>query len=151
MTTPLVTVYLCPCCDGEATDPHCPCDRLGIFTQAQMDEWRSVDPSIAAIPLPPPPASLDKPCHDCAFRVDSPEREDTYGTWLKILEGVDAGEKFYCHQGMHETKDGRYVPFARDAAGRPFGHPVCAGWLAARANPRVLAMLARTTKERDVE
>jgi hypothetical protein len=124
-------MYLCPICDGDGP-AHCYCDRRGLVSQADIDGFLAAWPECPVRPLPPPPAAMDKPCHDCAFRGDSPEREDPWGTWLKILEGVAEGAKFFCHQGMHCTPDGRYVPNATDAKGQPAGHPVCAGWLAMR-------------------
>lgn len=67
----------------------------------------------------------------CAFRAGSPERDDQRA-WSRLMGTVAQGEPFYCHQGMHVSGDGTYVPVETDGSGRPVGYPVCAGWRAAR-------------------
>lgn len=75
----------------------------------------------------------ERPCHDCAFRPGSPEREDPV-QWEAILTQVDAGAPFHCHYKhdgteMPRDEDGKYRPsLHRD--GRPVGFPLCAGWAA---------------------
>lgn len=75
----------------------------------------------------------EEPCHDCAFRPDSPERDDPE-EWARILRQTDPaiGVPFYCHFAHDGTEmptnaKGEYTP-RRRADGRPIGYPICAGW-----------------------
>lgn len=75
-----------------------------------------------------------EPCHDCAFRPDSPERADPE-VWRLLLQQTDPElgiSPFYCHYAHDGTEmptdgDGNYVP-PRHPDGRPKGFPMCAGW-----------------------
>ncbi len=133
---PVVYDHVCPVCGGRADGGRgeCPCDNRGLVTAAFAAEWSDVAPPVQ---LPPPPAEVNEPCVDCAFRGDSPEHQESSAREM-LLRKVAAGRPFYCHQGMHQTARGAYVPFATDAAGEPVGHPVCAGWR--RARERVLRL-----------
>lgn len=119
--------YLCPVCDGEADDRLCYCDGRGMIDAESAAGW--IADGFALRPVPTPPERMESPCHDCAFRRGSPERED--GTYSALLGLARIGMPFYCHQGMHETSDGRYIPLEQRGE-MPVGHPVCAGWQAAR-------------------
>jgi hypothetical protein len=75
-----------------------------------------------------------EPCHDCAFRPDSPEREDPV-LWDALLRQTDPeiGMPFYCHfdhddNEMPTDRAGNYNP-PRRPDGRPIGYPMCAGWV----------------------
>ncbi len=76
----------------------------------------------------------EQPCHDCAFRPDSPERADPV-VWEGLLRTTDpeVGMPFYCHfahDGTEMPTDARdhYNP-PRHPDGRPKGYPMCAGWV----------------------
>ena len=114
--------YICPICDG-AGDGPCVCDRQGVIDGVEARGFKDLGETVTRLP----PAKLDEPCHDCAFRRDSPECDS--GALYQI---ADSEHPFYCHQGMHSTADGRYVPREQTHDGRPVGHPVCVGWLRAR-------------------
>jgi hypothetical protein len=78
-----------------------------------------------------------KPCHDCAFRKGSPEREDPE-TWAKIKGMVEDDAPFYCHykhtgEEMPTDDEGNYNP-KRDAEGHPTGYPLCKGWCDVTSN-----------------
>lgn len=111
--------HLCPICDGDG-DRHCFCDGRGVITQGDAEAF-AAELDEEPKRLPPPPAEMRNPCHDCAFRKDSPEWDS--GTIYQIAL---RDEPFYCHAGMHCTADGRYIP--QNAPGEPMVHPVCAGW-----------------------
>ena len=92
------------------------------------------------------------PCHDCAYRVDSPERqgdESVVGDDYELQRIVALGQPFWCHQGIRRPvafvhyPTGIVVP--GDAAdyrppmrqSRPYkadGTPadMCAGWASRR-------------------
>src|SRR5690348_16055980 len=70
-------------------------------------------------------------CHDCAFdRGGSPEQRDV-NLWATILRGVDRADPFFCHQGMPQDEDGKYLPEI-GPDGRPVGAMVCRGYLEMR-------------------
>jgi hypothetical protein len=122
--------YLCPICEGEGHGSgECVCHGLGVVTRELASAFL-LPGEPAPAPLPPPPATMEAPCVDCAFRGDSPEHDS--GAIDGVLERVAAGRPFYCHQGMHLTARGQYVPREQRADGTPVGHPVCAGWARAR-------------------
>jgi hypothetical protein len=103
-------------------------------------------------------AERDKgPCHDCAFRRGSPEREQE-GLIDRVARQRDP---FHCHQAMpldgrgRDPAEGDYAP---DDHAR---YPVCAGWAAAReahlarraaarAMPGLRARVAKTARARVV-
>lgn len=124
--------YLCPICDGAGGPSYeCLCEGLGVVDEMTAlmlceDGWKE------PVKLAPPPSEMPKRCVDCAFHRNSPEHED-FRAMEGILLSVADGQQFYCHQGMHVTEDGRYIPQQTSPKGEPVGHPVCAGWLAARA------------------
>lgn len=125
--------HLCPICEGEADSRECYCHGLGVVTADQAASFAADDPDPRwqPRPLPPVPRFTGKPCHDCAFRADSQER-DGAATALELYESLayrnDGCEPFYCHQGMHHGAQG-YVPRQQDKRAAPLGHPICAGWL----------------------
>ena len=50
-----------------------------------------------------PPNVQPRPCGDCAYRGDSPERsgdETFYGDWDDLEDLAISGKPFYCHAGM---------------------------------------------------
>lgn len=73
------------------------------------------------------------PCHDCAFRPGSPEREDL-ARWDRLKAQAQSGHPFYCHFKHDGTEmpvdaEGAYAPDVRDD-GSPIGYPLCRGWVA---------------------
>ena len=75
----------------------------------------------------------DEPCHDCAFRPDSPERADPE-VWAALLRQTDPEVcvEFRCHYAhdgteMPSDERGNYTPDLHPD-GRPKGYPLCAGW-----------------------
>lgn len=77
----------------------------------------------------------DEPCHDCAFRPGSPERQCPT-KWAALLRQTDPdvalSAPFYCHIAhdgteMPTDEQGNYVPPLRED-GTPSGFPMCAGW-----------------------
>jgi hypothetical protein len=130
MTTP--RIYRCPVCNGTG-EPVCMCDgRTGLVDEKTALRYARTAKLPRPEPLPPPPARMDRPCHDCAFRKGSPEREDAHGTIATLSEQIAHGVPFFCHQGMHDAS-GRYVPiYGFDANRQPIGYPICAGWRAMR-------------------
>lgn len=126
------------CCHGDALGgpDRCTC-------------WQPVYDIDQAAPVPPArPEDIEvrlRPCGDCAFRKDSPERADEWTE--EALLGLPAtGEPFWCHDGMRrpirwDHPDGRTVPGStsdwRPAMVGPVpfradGRPglLCAGWAA---------------------
>lgn len=84
------------------------------------------------VAITPSGPSMPAMCHDCAFHPDGSPEQDCGRKWHAVLAGVDRGDPFYCHQGMPQDGDTRYVP-EMDASGVPVGARVCAGWVAMRA------------------
>lgn len=132
-----------PCCDSVAIwgPGRCTC-WVEEFDLEQSDPRLDVVQGCA-------PA----PCHDCAYRPDSPERlgEHTVNGDAAMLERlVVNGHPFTCHQGIRRTarwvhpSGAVYVPPNAAAAFRPpvvngiayraDGTPanLCAGWVARR-------------------
>ncbi len=67
-------------------------------------------------------------CDNCAFRKNSPERQDPY-RWAEIMEIVEEGRPFHCHKGLpFDLKTSKFEPPSKEA-GRV---TVCAGWINAR-------------------
>lgn len=69
-------------------------------------------------------------CHDCAFRPESPERQDPE-LWAKILKSAENAQAFRCHIGhdgveMPVGPDGEYCPKLDSRGQAEF--PLCAGW-----------------------
>ena len=138
------------CCMASAMGRTCTC-WVPVF---DLDQ---VEPAIAD------PGVRAKPCADCAYNVDSPERrgeDDVQGDEQLLARIVEKGERFFCHQGIrrpvrweHRPEDLKpedcpipnatvpgspadYSPPIID--GVPYkadGSPadVCAGWAARRA------------------
>ena len=75
-----------------------------------------------------------EPCHDCAFRPGSPERENPK-VWARLVALTDPSKgirPFHCHYAhdgteMPTDEHGNYDPPLRDD-GSPLGFPICAGW-----------------------
>ncbi len=123
----IVRDCVCPICDGDPVDRFCVCDGRGLVDRATADECAAMlGGGYEVRQLPPPPERMDAPCADCAYRGDSPEQERP--EVMAVLRLAKPEQPFHCHQGMHLTASGRYVPLAEDAAGVPVGHPLCAGW-----------------------
>jgi hypothetical protein len=125
--------HFCPVCEGEPNDPFCYCNGTGGIKAADAKGFARGGEQVVELPLPP--AEMPSPCFDCAFRAGSQERESCR-TWAAIQQGIANDTPFYCHQGMLVGSRGEYVPLELDADGAPVGHPLCAGWLAARAKER---------------
>lgn len=124
--------------------------------------WAAVYDMDQVAPVPAEPTVRVKPCEDCAYNTDSPEKrgdETVDGDAGQLDAIVRRGERFFCHQGIrrplrfeHRPEDcapgDRLIPHATvpgDEAdysppirsGVPYkadGSPadVCAGWAARR-------------------
>lgn len=75
-----------------------------------------------------------RPCDNCAYRPESPERADPWGWAEHRTRHVEGGEPFYCHKGLPITVDPRGFSHViegaetlREAIRKP-----CAGWLVSR-------------------
>lgn len=110
------------------------------------DQTTDLAPTLVAEVMP-------RPCHDCAYRKDSPERlgVSTHQGGPDFLEQIVVdGERFWCHDGMRQVialvhrPTGARIEIPRDVAydpliadGVPYranGTPgaLCAGWAARR-------------------
>lgn len=72
-----------------------------------------------------------RPCGDCAYRGDSPERAGDgtyYGDWDDLTELAVSGEPFFCHAGMRRKAAWRH-PSGAEVPGHPgdYDPPVIAG------------------------
>ena len=69
-------------------------------------------------------------CNDCAFRPNSPERQDLY-KWAEIIRAtiVDQEHPFHCHKGLKCRLQGQDLVYLTPEPGEALMHP-CAGWLA---------------------
>ena len=67
-------------------------------------------------------------CDDCAFRPNSPERQDPY-KWAEIIEVtiVNGDHPFYCHKGLTCELHGTTLSYNRPEEGTRAMTP-CAGW-----------------------
>jgi hypothetical protein len=137
------------CCYGAVMGgPHrCTCWER-VFDLDQVDP----DPlAVQLLAVGVQPVTRRSPCHDCAYRPDSPERQGDPGVVgdAELLEAiVQSGQRFWCHQGIRQPTRLRHPsgveipapPHAYDppkVAGVPYradGTPaeVCAGWAARR-------------------
>lgn len=123
-----------PCCYGSIDGPdQCACWQPVYDTDQQETRGGSMVQARTV------------PCHDCAYRPDSPEQRDCVP-----LPGRSRGV-FWCHQGMRRIvgwrhPDGRYAPAGAGAYDPPSlaGGAVplkadgetadlCAGWLSQAA------------------
>ena len=120
-----------PDCLGSAArgPEHCTCGALQMPDGTPVPEKRARAEAWAAWYL-----RGGEMCHDCAFRVGSPEEDELWNL-------AQSAEPFRCHQGMPlDARDGdpvvgNYVP---SAVRTPCGtaarqYPVCEGWRRARA------------------
>lgn len=118
---PKVTMdlWICPVCDGNgrwAPGERCQhCHGNGLTND--VGGWLPEELK----PAPRPPAVMNRPCVDCAFRPGSPEDE---ASMTVKLPGPD--EPFFCHHGLHRIDNG-YVSTA-SMGEVPLGAMVCAGW-----------------------
>lgn len=147
------------------------CDGAAIFGPRRCTCWVPVydldqaEPDPLAVKLLAAgvePVTRAKPCADCAYRPDSPERQgspEVIGDQELLEEIVTSGSRFWCHQGIRrpvawQHPSGAQVPGSPvnysppivgavpyQASGQPA--EVCAGWAARRA--RFLASLAGVT------
>lgn len=92
--------------------------------------WESFDPALlteSADPLSP----FRKPCDNCAFHKNSPERRDEMG-WLALECSFINGVPFVCHKGVPICRDGTESHRHPTTAA---GHPdidnmrLCAGYI----------------------
>ena len=96
------------CCEGAAMyGPHrCTCWEPIFQTERSVDAVGRVifDTPAQVHPIPSAPVCVRfEPCHDCAYRPDSPERrgDDTVnGDQDELARIVRDGQVFWCHQGM---------------------------------------------------
>ena len=72
-------------------------------------------------------------CDDCAFRPNSPERQDEY-KWADIIDTTIVNEihPFYCHKGMACKLSGNTLTYQMPEEGEAAMTP-CAGWRAHKA------------------
>lgn len=127
-----------PCCMGAAVygPGRCTC-WVPVYDQEQQQ------------PKPGPMVPRTKCCHDCAFRMGSPERRDDPKTARDLDDVVGGRSTFACHVGMRravayvhpsgarvDAGPGDYRPLVVDGvAFRADGSPAsaCAGQRAMRA------------------
>jgi len=132
------------CCPGVATSVlDCTC----------WEQVYDVD-QVPLVDLPGTviPEVMPRGCHDCAYRADSPERSgapEVSGDAKFLQRIVEAGEPFWCHDGMRQVialthptgarielpREVAYAPPIRNAVPhRANGQPgaLCAGWSARR-------------------
>jgi hypothetical protein len=136
------------------------CDGAALFGPNRCTCWEPVydldqaDPDPLAVKLLAAgidPVTRARPCDDCAYRVDSPERQgspEVAGDQELLDEIVASGERFWCHQGIRRPVRWRH-PSGVEVPGSPVnydpprldgvpyqanGQPaeVCAGWAARR-------------------
>jgi hypothetical protein len=108
------------------------------------------------------PVTRSRPCEDCAYRADSPERqgsEDVSGDQALLDRIVAEGSRFWCHQGIRRPVAWRH-PSGAEIPGSPSDYrppivdgvpyradgtaaEVCAGWAARR---RALEQARGTTE-----
>ena len=129
-----------PCCKGAA-----------VYGKDRCTCWEPVY-DLEQQPLAPGEMGLRvRPCADCAYRKNSPERrgEDGYQGDAEFLdELVVTGEFFACHQGIRRPVAWRH-PSGAEIPGHPAGYDpplhdgkpykadgtpadLCAGWAARR-------------------
>ena len=98
--------------------------------------WEPVDPGILAAESDCT-APFTRPCDDCAFRPDSPERRDR-AEWEALMRKFETGTRFYCHKGVPteavsaDSDEGTRYRFPRREDGQYDQSRMrfCAGWLA---------------------
>lgn len=129
----------------------CCCYGAAVYGAQRCTCWEPIYDRVQQPLAPAEPRVRATACADCAYRPDSPERAGAKGyagDAETLDELVDAGQPFYCHQGIRRPVRLRHPagleidghPAAYDAPMRdrvPYradGTPadVCAGW-AARA------------------
>lgn len=108
--------WFCPLCDGEGDDGSGACLHCaghGLVTDEQAAGWGPLREA------PRPPGVRRTPCHDCALRPGSQERENG--------DDPPARDKpFFCHQNTPMVR-GEYRPVLW-AHGIPIGSQLCAAW-----------------------
>lgn len=94
------------CCAGAAMKgvAYCTCwEPVFDLEQAELD-------------LTSQPTQRAKCCHDCAYRPDSPERQEGSGREKDVIGLAHTeGAEFWCHQGVrrpvvYRHPDGREIP-----------------------------------------
>lgn len=122
--------------------------------------WTPVYAEPQEPPVPAEPVARAQACADCAYRPDSPERNNRQGVsgdTYALLSLVHEGQPFYCHQGIRQPvalvhPSGAHVRASKAEYDPPIidrvpykadGTPanICAGWSARRA-----AFLAATAQ-----
>lgn len=130
------------CCEGLISEGQFACTCwVEVHDVDQVDPIPDVIPSVMA-----------RPCGDCAYRKDSPERRghpEVRGDDAFLNRIVADGEAFWCHDGMRQVialahPTGARLEIPRDVsyeppivAGRPYRAngtlgALCAGWSARR-------------------
>jgi hypothetical protein len=141
----------------EMPDLGSPCCYGSVYSGPQACTcWEPVYDLEQQPPKPARPSLRTKPCDDCAYRGGSPERRgdpDYAGDADELERIVQAGEPFFCHQGIrkpvgYQHPSGAYVkghaasydppivdgvPYRADGTAAD----LCAGWSARRL--RILA------------
>lgn len=131
------------------------CYGAAVYGPERCTCWEPVYDLEQRAPRPAAPAVRPTACADCAYRPDSPERSGArgYAGDVDTLdELVEAGQPFYCHQGIRRPVrlrhpegvevDGHPADYDPPLVGgvpyRADGTPaeVCAGWAARAARFR---------------
>lgn len=138
----------------DVTDGVPCCMAYAVGGPGKCTCWRPIhEPTTQAPPAPTGGVEfMPRGCGDCAYRADSPERTGepgVHGDADTLADLVDAGQPFWCHDGMRQVvayhhPSGHVLPIARDRAWDPEVHAatpyradgrpgaVCAGWAARR-------------------
>ena len=96
------------------------------------------------------------PCHSCAFNPSTDGWPGFQSTMLGIIESIDKGTKFVCHEGLPTDEKGQWhLPVqprwnAQTGAVRwPEGlePPLCAGYAAIKDDPETVKAPLRTMQE----
>lgn len=98
------------CCPGAILDgpEHCTC-------------WEPVYSAPQEAAKAGPSNVQPRPCGDCAFRSDSPERsgDESYeGDWDELEHLAATGRPFFCHSGMRHRAAWRH-PSGAEVPGHP--------------------------------
>ena len=82
------------------------------------------------------PADVRSPCHTCAFNPSTDTWLGFETTVLGLLEAIEGGRSFYCHEGLPTDENGAWYwdPKQGTVSGLTLP-PVCAGWRAIADDP----------------
>lgn len=131
-----------PCCYGSA-----------VYGPERCTCWRPFHDLKQRAPRKGKPTVRTRCCGDCAFRPDSPERNEVEGFQNNSpaeLEAIVRGDRpFFCHQGTRRVIGYEHEPTGCTVDAPPAGYEppqidgvpykadgkpqqICAGWVAAR-------------------